>query len=388
MRLSTWIPSFTKAAAELAFFTQVEISRETARRLSEAAGAVVVTIETAQAERILHEHPAPPAGPDMLVFSVDGAMIPLVHGVWTEVRTLAVGEVEPLRPSSAGPVSHTTNWSYFSRRTDSTTFADQALLELHRRGIETAGQVGAVVDGAAWCQQFIDVHKPDAVRILDLPHAAEYVSAIGQTAGEDGPLLTAAELAQQLHDLKHSGPAGVLKNLRALVAAHPALPELTKQLAYLEKREAQMQYPDFLAAGWPLGSGMVESANKLVVEDRLKGAGMHWAEGNVNPMLGLRNAVCNDRWDEVWTQIEDEQRQQIAVRRADRQQRRQAATLPTGTLRTPAARAAAAPERATLAVPAATPSPEPASKDRRPAANHPWRKAWSVRRQCEQASMA
>lgn len=387
MRLSTWIPSFVKAAAELAWFTQVDISRETARRLTEAAGAVLVTLQTAEAERILHEHPAPPAGPDMLVFSVDGAMIPLVHGQWTEVRTLAVGEVLPLRPTRDGPASHTTNLSYFSRRTDSSTFADQALLELHRRGIETAKRVGAVVDGAEWCQQFIDLHKPDAVRILDLPHAAEYVSAIAQSAGPDGPLLTSTELAQYLHDLKHSGPDKVLEHLRALVAAQATLPELAKQLAYLEKREPQMQYPDFLAAGWPIGSGIVESANKLVVEDRLKGAGMHWADTHVNPMLALRNAVCNDRWDEVWTLIEGDQRRQVAVRRLERQQRRHLAATSTGTILA-AASAVAAPKDAPVVVRAPTPPPQPASKDRRPAANHPWRKAWSVRRQREQASVA
>src|SRR5262245_37834590 len=98
------MPSFTKAAAELAWFTQVEISGETARRLSEAAGAVLVTLHTEEAERILHQHPTPPADPDMLVFSVDGAMIPLVHGQWTEVRRLAVGEVEQLQPSSDAPL--------------------------------------------------------------------------------------------------------------------------------------------------------------------------------------------------------------------------------------------------------------------------------------------
>jgi hypothetical protein len=47
---------------------------------------------------------------------------------------------------------------------------------------------------------------------------------------------------------------------------------------------------------------MVESANKLVVEARLKGAGMHWAQASVNPLLALRNAVCNDRWAEAWQQ--------------------------------------------------------------------------------------
>ena len=47
---------------------------------------------------------------------------------------------------------------------------------------------------------------------------------------------------------------------------------------------------------------MVESANKVVVEARLKGAGMHWSRLSVNPLLALRNAVCNDRWAEAWQQ--------------------------------------------------------------------------------------
>jgi hypothetical protein len=50
----------------------------------------------------------------------------------------------------------------------------------------------------------------------------------------------------------------------------------------LEKRVDQMAYPVFQAAGWPIGSGMVESANKLVVEDRLKGAGMIWLRSSPN----------------------------------------------------------------------------------------------------------
>jgi hypothetical protein len=41
-----------------------------------------------------------------------------------------------------------------------------------------------------------------------------------------------------------------------------------------------------------------------VVEARLKGAGMHWAERHVNPMLALRNIICSDRWKEEWSKIE------------------------------------------------------------------------------------
>ena len=69
-----------------------------------------------------------------------------------------------------------------------------------------------------------------------------------------------------------------------------------------------MHYPQFRQQGWPLGSGMGESANKNVVEARLKGTGMHWERTHVNPMLALRNAVCNDRWREMWQKALQEHR--------------------------------------------------------------------------------
>src|SRR5207245_7378120 len=90
-----------------------------------------------------------------------------------------------------------------------------------------------------------------------------------------------------------------LKHLDWLAARYPS-PVIKEKLAYLQKREAHMQYPIYQAAGWPIGSGSVESANKVVVEARLKGAGMRWGRHHVNPRLSLRNAVCNRRWKETW----------------------------------------------------------------------------------------
>ena len=299
MRLSTHSPSFAKAAGELAWFTGAEVHPDTARRRTEAAGAALVAHETTAATRILHEHPDPPCTPDTLVLSVDRAMIPLVHGQWTEGHTLAVGEVQPPRTTPDGPVVVTTNRSYFSRRVDSTTFGDLATGERHRRGIAGVRRVGAVVNGAGWCQTFVDLHDPEAVRILDFAHAAAYLSTIAQMPGADGPLLSPAEHVELRRSLKQTGPAAVLPRVREVVASQPGNAALTKALAYLEVRVEQMQYPHFLANGWPIGSGMVERANKLVVEDRLKGAGMHGAETNVNPLLALRNAIGNDRWEET-----------------------------------------------------------------------------------------
>ena len=76
-----------------------------------------------------------------------------------------------------------------------------------------------------------------------------------------------------------------------------------------------MQYPQFQAQGWPIGSGIVESGNKLVVEARLKGSGMHWADAHVNPMLAIRNMICSDRWKEDWPKIAALLRKQKAEKR-------------------------------------------------------------------------
>lgn len=81
-----------------------------------------------------------------------------------------------------------------------------------------------------------------------------------------------------------------------------------------------LDYAWFQARGYPIGSGSVESANTLVVERRLKGAGMHWALAHVNPMVALRTVACRDRWAEAWPQIVHHMRHHVWQRRV--QQRR------------------------------------------------------------------
>jgi len=171
----------------------------------------------------------------------------------------------------------------------------------------------------------------------------------------------------------------VLPELRVLTAEHAHLTELAGYLEYLEKREAQMQYPIYLAQGWPIGSGAVESGNKLVVEARLKGAGMHWAREHVNPMLALRNAVCNDRWVEAWPQIcASRQRQRAQIRQARYEQRHKSVPLPLPQ-KAPEAplilapKATVSPASTTPAVDASATAAQP-RQPWRPPPDHPWRR--------------
>jgi hypothetical protein len=129
-------------------------------------------------------------------------------------------------------------------------------------------------------------------------------------------------LDRSLHVLKHRGPSSLLRMADRLPETLSQKEEVRSPLNYLRKRVDMMQYPQFQRDGWPIGSGMVESANKNVVETRLKGPGMHWERTNVNPMLALRNAVCNERWQEMWQKADQHYRLQKASRRKSRAEQR------------------------------------------------------------------
>jgi hypothetical protein len=254
-------------------------------------------------------------GADKLQISADGAMIPLLHGVWAEVRTLVIGEVQPAAIEKGEKVIHTRNLSYFSRKVSAQEFQRLALVEMYRRGVENAKEVAAIMDGADWEQGFIDYHCPQATRILDFTHAADHVNGIGEFLHGEHTPESKAWLSERLHRLKHEGSDKLLLEFQALQQQYPDSQAICANLAYLEKRKAQIQYPRFQAQGWPIGSSIVESGNKLVVEARLKGAGMHWAEECVNPMLAIRNIICSDRWKEEWPKIEARLRQQTRQQR-------------------------------------------------------------------------
>lgn len=380
VRLGAWMP-FGRAAQALQHFRGVAVSRPTAERLTEAAGAAYVAWQTAEVARIEKELPVPPPGPAKQFLSVDGAMVPLVGGEWAEVRTLVIGEVQPPILRQGEPVVHTTNLSYFSRLADAALFQRLALVETQRRGVESAQAVAAVTDGAEWIPKFLDFHRHDAVRILDFPHAGEHLNAVGQAVWGEGSAQSQAWLAGQLHSLKHDGPNPVLAEVRRLASRQPEQATIASNLCYLEKRQGQLQYPAFVAAGWPIGDGAVESANKLVVEARLKGSGMHWARPHVDPMLALRNIVCSDRWSEAWPQIMHTLRQQARQRRTARhtqhRQSRLAAAAPTDhakALPPPPASATAADKTPTPPVHNSAAPPANPREPWRPAANHPWRR--------------
>jgi hypothetical protein len=302
VRLAGWMP-FEQTAGIYADFTGITVSEGMSRRYAEKAGEAYVAEQSQAVERLEREKPSVPEGAGKLQVSVDGAMVPLVKGEWAEVKTLVIGEVQPAVKEKEEWVVHTCELSYFSRLASAEEFERLALAEMYRRGVENAREVGAIQDGADWEQGFIDYHCPKAVRILDFAHAGEHLNLVGQYVCGENTSQAHQWLGERLHRLKEEGPAAILSEVRELAQQHPQATEISANLAYLEKRQTQLQYPQFRAQGWPIGSGIVESGNKLVVEARLKGSGMHWARPHVNSMLALRNILCSDRWKQEWPMI-------------------------------------------------------------------------------------
>ena len=161
--LGSLVP-FVPAAELIGRFRKVEVSESTVRRVSESSGQAWVELQREEVEVLEVELPKAPEGPALQQLSVDGAMVPLLHGEWAEVKTLVIGTIEEL---GLGGEVHARDLSYFSRMLDQQSFGRLATVETHRRGTERAGTVCAVVDGAEWQQKFIDLHCPEAVRILD-----------------------------------------------------------------------------------------------------------------------------------------------------------------------------------------------------------------------------
>jgi hypothetical protein len=415
VHLSLWMP-FGKATTLLADVTGVQVSEPTARRQTEAAGAVYEAWQQEQAEqlcggsrgtssaqgaaeqgkraqdpkicsskrrqksncqRVEKKRGKDEEEGEKLLLSSDGAMIPLVGGDYVEAKTVVIGRVQTKQKTSKQrPDQHveTVDLSYFSRVTDAETFGRLSIVETERRGISLDKQVGAVQDGAEWIQGFVDLHARDAVRILDFAHARGYLAAIAELVRQAGTTLPSDWLDTQCHELKHHGPTAVLKDVGLLLEKYPDVPDLQTKVNYLRKREQQMQYPLYQQLGWPLGSGSVESSHKSVVQARLKGAGMRWERSHVNPMLALRTQVCHDRWDEAWVQTAEHHGQQRMQKRFSRHQLRRHQALEKLQQLLVRITLLASPPRPKPAPPEPVSCSSAPHRSPRPAPNHPWRR--------------
>ncbi len=73
-----------------------------------------------------------------------------------------------------------------------------------------------------------------------------------------------------------------------------------EQVTYFTNQADRMAYDRYRAAGWDIGSGLVEGAGKQLIGAREKGPGMCWSVAGANAVAQVRAALFNDRWEEFW----------------------------------------------------------------------------------------
>jgi hypothetical protein len=157
----------------------------------------------------------------------------------------------------------------------------------------------------AWEKTVPEGQSEQVVNILDLLHvtprlwqAAHVFHAEGSTAAEDFVRDRALRVLQ-------GKAAGVIRGLREMGTKH-RLPSAKKKILagvcrYLEANRERMRYDAYLAAGYPIASGVIEGACRHLVKDRMERAGMHWTPPGAQAMLNVRSIYVNGLWDEYQT---------------------------------------------------------------------------------------
>lgn len=258
------------------------------------------------ARRMEEQTPAPcralPAkGAAMILAEADGCMVPTVKisdappGAdrrkhrkleWKELRLVAARDVAKVQTHYAATMNGVE--------------AAGALWENVARaaGHALVTRVHGVGDGATWvASQCLRRLGPDVGYLLDLYHVCDYLAAVWPEQRECVQRyrehLKRGEVQAVLHALGERDEPSHLPDEQA-----PA----RVALRYLKNRPDQLDYPAALAAKLPIGSGLIESGNRHVLQRRLKQAGAWWLPENLNAMACLRTTRASGAFHAYWNQ--------------------------------------------------------------------------------------
>ena len=155
-------------------------------------------------------------------------------------------------------------------------------------------------------------HFADAVGILDLFHVLERLWAVAHCFHKEGSDGAKRYVEERLRDLLQGRVGYVIAGLRRRLnggkLSGPKRKVIKSAVQYLANNKDHMRYDEYLAAGYPIGSGVAEGACRHLVKDRLEQTGMRWTVEGAQAMLHVRALYLNDQWEEFLEyRIEQEQ---------------------------------------------------------------------------------
>ncbi len=238
---------------------------------------------------------------------------PFVRAPQDVIRTMAPAPQDkaPPRPRP----EHKRVWASLQQSADEVIAA--AFAEAQRRDPDHAKRWVALVDGSD--PQLARVEKTarrEGVRltvVLDVMHVAEYLWSAALAFHADDSPEREAWVGERL--------LAVLEGRASLVAAGMRRSATRRELSaeerkpvdacarYLLKHKAYLRYHEYLAAGLPIATGVIEGACRHLIKDRMDVTGARWSLAGAEAVLRLRALRASGDFDEYWRFHEQQQYQ-------------------------------------------------------------------------------
>lgn len=309
--LSGLLP-YAQAEAILKEIGQVTISDSSLWRRAQTWGEAGCAQQTQQCVAAAampgrEELASTPRACDMGV-ALDGGMVHIRQEGWKELKVGCVFEVE-CRPVSDRQtaetlhLAHAVHNTYVAHLGGPTAFGQLLWSEARRRHFMQAPDRVALGDGAAWVWNLVEEHFFSSRQVVDWYHAKLHLSQAAHSLHGQDTAAAQRWLHQHELTLLQGHADRIAAQLHQLAAAHPDCAEtLTREAAYFQEHHARMLYLELREDGFPIGSGMVESACKQF-RARLAGPGMRWSRIGLERMLPVRAAIMAHRFDDFWNAV-------------------------------------------------------------------------------------
>lgn len=205
--------------------------------------------------------------------------VPQHKHVWAEMTTLAEGEACTGRER---------------------LFVEMAIAA-HERDPTHRKPLVCLMDGEAGLWEMQREWLPRAIGILDLFHVLERLWQAAYCFHPEKSPEAERFVTRRLRQLLQGKVQGVIGGLRRLVKQHNLRGQQRRTLQavirYYRNNRQHMRYDEYLAAGYPIGSGVAEGACRHLVKDRMELTGMRWTVNGAQSMLHLRAIYLNGDWD-------------------------------------------------------------------------------------------
>lgn len=280
--------TFEGAAERWSVHYPFPASENLMRRVVERVGVLCEQATPLQLQKACRPMTEEPAA--WLTVAPDGSMVCTRETAWKEAKVAVVARGDSSSNATrTGPLQA----RYVARVAGQDAFREQLRAALAAERADEVTKVAWVGDGAPENWTLADELCPLAVQVLDLPHAVQHAMDCAKVmlGEQDSSLPLWERRVQQLLD--DVSPDQLIRELVECISETEnveQLEALDDLVRYYRTNERRMRYAEFRQMGIPVGSGIVESAHKHVLQVRMKRAGQRWSLRRADRMARLRAA--------------------------------------------------------------------------------------------------